>query len=124
MDTHAYIVQILQAVIGPAIVTLGPLAGKFLLSKTSAQNLARFGALAKMVVTAVEQTMPDAANEIKKATAASKLAAVTKGVLSEDDVSHLIESAVYDMKQEASSVLAKPAAGSTAAAPATTTLNK
>lgn len=100
MNANALLFTGLQSLIGAAIAVLVPMLVKFLLSKTTKEDLNKYVQLANIAVLAVQQTIPDANAEDKKQAAVNKLSALTKGALTPDQVDHLIESSVFLMKQQ------------------------
>lgn len=100
MDSHELILKGLQALIEVGIAILVPIVIRYVLTKISKDNLIRYITLAEMVVKAVQQTMGDVDNEQKKATAFNKLLELTHGTLSSQEVEHLLEAAVFEVKKQ------------------------
>ena len=100
MNYNALLMTTLQSLIGVGIAVLVPVLMKYILSKTSKENLVRYTAMANMVVLSVQQTMGSASLEERKKAAEGKLSTMTKGILNVDDIEQLIESAVFLMKQQ------------------------
>lgn len=91
------IVQVLDYVISVGIAALVPIVIRYILTKTHKENLLKYASMAEIVVKALEQTM-GVDSVAKKTAAVSKLASMTNGKVSSDDINHLIESAVYNLK--------------------------
>lgn len=99
METHELIIKGLQALIEVGIAVLVPIVIKYVLTKISRDNLIRYITLAEMVVKTVQQTMGDADNEDKKSTAVDKLSKLTHGSLNSQEIEHLLEAAVFEVKK-------------------------
>lgn len=56
--------------------------------------------MAKIAVAAVEQTMTDVHTDERKAAAERRLSQLTKGALTPEEIDHLIENAVFTLKQQ------------------------
>jgi len=108
MDFHTLIFTALQSLIGVAIAVLVPVLVKFILSKTSKENLNKYMSLAALSVQAVQQSMGSASAEEKKKAAEVKLSVMVKGVLSAEEIDHLLESAVFLMKQNFDTAIVAP----------------
>jgi len=108
MDFHTLIFTALQSLIGVAIAVLVPVLVKFILSKTSKENLNKYMSLAALSVQAVQQSMGSASAEEKKKAAEVRLSAMVKGVLSAEEIDHLLESAVFLMKQNFDTAIVAP----------------
>lgn len=100
MITHDLIIKALQTVIEVGMAVLVPIVIKYVLSKISENNLVRYMALAEMAVKMVQQTMDGVDNDTKKKAAMDKISQLTKGALSADEIEHLLEYAVYEMKNQ------------------------
>ena len=93
------ILNILQYIIQAAIAILVPIVIRFVLTKTSRENLEKYVTIAEFVVKAVEQMYGGGNGSVKKSAAAAKLSEMTNGKLSTDDIYHLIEAAVFEMNK-------------------------
>jgi len=100
MDVHALVLQLLQALIELGIAVLVPMVIKWVFTKISLGNLVKYKSLAQFAVAAVEQTMKEAHMGEKKAAAEKKLSDLTKGALRPEEIDHLVEDAVFTLKQQ------------------------
>jgi len=97
---HDIVLKTLQYTIEAAIAILVPIVIRYVLTKTSRENLAKYVTIAEFVVKAVEQMYGGGNGSVKKSAAATKLSEMTKGKLSADDIYHLIEAAVFEMNKD------------------------
>lgn len=100
LDTHALIMQLLQTAIELGIGVLVPVLVKFVVTKMGTDKLVQAKAYTAIAVAAVQQTMATADAQTKKAAAMQKLADLTKGALKPQDIDHLVEDAVFTLKQQ------------------------
>jgi len=91
--------KILLCIIEAAIAILVPIVIRFVLTKTSRENLEKYVKISEFVVKAVEQMYGGGNGSVKKSAAAAKLSEMTNGKLSTDDIYHLIEAAVFEMNK-------------------------
>lgn len=92
--------QLLLQLIEIGITFLVPIVVKFVLTKVQIDKLAQAKAYASIAVAAVEQTMSTADAQAKKDAAIKKLSELTKGALSPEEIDHLVEDAVFNLKQQ------------------------
>lgn len=96
----------IQSLLSLGVTALIPFLVKFVLSKTSKENLGKYTQMATIAVLAVEQTMGGAPVEVKKMAAEARLSTVLKGALTPEEIDHLLESSVFLMKQNYKTAIA------------------
>lgn len=96
---NALLMNTIQSLLSLGITALIPFLVKFVLSKTSKENLVKYTQMATIAVLAVEQTMGGAPVEVKKMAAETRLSSMLKGAINPDQIDHLLESSVFLMKQ-------------------------
>lgn len=100
MDLHQLLLQTLQTLIEVGIAALVPIVIKWVFTKISLDQLVKYKALAQIAVAAVQQTMATADVLAKKDAAVQKLSQLTNGTLKPEEIDHLIEDAVFTLKQQ------------------------
>lgn len=101
MNAHDLLLQGIQYLMEAGIATLVPFVINLLIHKIGLAKFQRDQLVAALIVKSIQETMGPGNGADKKAVVEQVLSNKLKGALTPADINHLIQSAVYDMKQDA-----------------------